>query len=136
MLPEAVAQEPDDGTMAGAGLEIDNISKRFGDLVALHDLSFSVRAGEVFGFVGSNGAGKTTTMRIVLGVLVPDAGQVIWEGKPIDFASRRRIGYMPEERGLYPKMKTGEQLDYLAQLHGLSAQAASMSTKRWLERFG
>src|SRR3989440_11345386 len=114
--------------MSDRQLEFDNLSKRYGDIVAARDVTFEVRAGEVFGFVGSNGAGKTTTMRIVLGVLVPDAGQVIWEGKPIDFASRRRIGYMPEERGLYPKMKTGEELDYLAQLHDLRAQAASAST--------
>ncbi len=85
---------------AGPGLEISRISKRYGQKVAVQDLSFDVRPGELFGFVGRNGAGKTTTMRIVLGVLAPDAGEVRWAGKPLDLGMRRRIGYMPEERGL------------------------------------
>jgi ABC-2 type transport system ATP-binding protein len=89
----------------------------------------------VFGFVGSNGAGKTTTMRIALGTLIPDRGEVLWEGSPITFAVRRRIGYMPEERGLYPKMRIGEQLIYLAQLHGATEAAATAAVNRWLERF-
>jgi ABC-2 type transport system ATP-binding protein len=117
-------------------LEIQGITKRYGDLVAVNDLSLEVRQGEVFGFVGSNGAGKTTTMRIVLGVLLPDAGQVRWAGSPIEFETRRRIGYMPEERGLYPKMRIGEQLIYLAQLHGADSETASRSVGAWLDRFG
>ena len=120
----------------GQGLELSRLRKRYGDLVAVRDLSFDVTPGEVFGFVGSNGAGKTTTMRIVLGVLQPDGGDVLWGGKPIDFEVRRKIGYMPEERGLYPKMRTAEQLRYLAQLHGSSAQEAAIATARWLDRFG
>jgi ABC-2 type transport system ATP-binding protein len=119
----------------GAGLGLNGLSKRYGDLVAVRDLSFDVQPGEVFGFVGSNGAGKTTTMRIVLGVLIADGGTVSWGGKPIDFETRRRIGYMPEERGLYPKMRLGEQLEYLAQLHGMSATQAAASIGKWLERF-
>ena len=99
-------------------------------------LSFEVRPGEVFGFVGSNGAGKTTTMRIVLGVLIADGGNVLWNGAPIDFKTRRRIGYMPEERGLYPKMRAGEQLTYLAQLHGTFPDAAAAASAHWLDRFG
>jgi ABC-2 type transport system ATP-binding protein len=118
------------------GLELEGISKRYGDLQAVRDLSLDVRPGEVFGFVGSNGAGKTTTMRIVLGVLVPDGGEVRWAGAPIDFETRRRIGYMPEERGLYPKMRIGEQLLYLAQLHGADSATAQRSTDHWLELFG
>jgi len=118
------------------GLELAGITKRYGDLVAVHDLSFEVRPGEVLGFVGSNGAGKTTTMRIVLGVLDADGGEVRWSGSPIGFETRRRIGYMPEERGLYPKMRIGEQLLYLAQLHGASHADAAASVKRWLDRFG
>jgi ABC-2 type transport system ATP-binding protein len=118
------------------GLELRGITKRYGDLVAVRDLSLEVHPGEVFGFVGSNGAGKTTTMRIVLGVLLPDGGEVLWAGSPIGFETRRRIGYMPEERGLYPKMRIGEQLSYLGQLHGLDAGAASRSVSLWLERFG
>ncbi|WP_214368080.1 ABC transporter ATP-binding protein [Pseudonocardia sp. H11422] len=117
-------------------LDIGGISKRFGRLVALDDVTFTVRPGELFGFVGSNGAGKTTTMRIVLGVLSADAGEVRWKGAPIDAEGRRRIGYMPEERGLYPKMKVGDQLEYLARLHGLDARAAVSSTRRWTERLG
>src|SRR5690606_1673878 len=90
----------------------------------------------IFGFVGSNGAGKTTTMRIILGVLRPDAGEVRWDGRPVDLDVRRRIGYMPEERGLYPRMKVGEQLVYLARLHGLSPEAARTAMEHWTEVLG
>ena len=92
----------------------------------------------MFGFVGPNGAGKTTTMRIVLGVLEPDAGEVRWRGAPLDADDRRRrIGYMPEERGLYPKMKVGEQLAYLAELHGLDRAARGRARREhWMERLG
>jgi ABC-2 type transport system ATP-binding protein len=119
-----------------SGLEIDTISKRYGDVVALDEMSFDVRPGELFGFVGSNGAGKTTTMRIALGVLAADSGQVRWNGEPINLETRRHIGYMPEERGLYPKMPVAEQLVYLARLHGLTAAAAAKSVDNWLERLG
>ncbi len=122
--------------MADRGLSIAGISKRYGETVAVQDLSFDVRAGELFGFVGRNGAGKTTTMRIVLGVLTPDAGVVRWAGAPLDFSARRRIGYMPEERGLYPKMRVAEQLAYLGELHGMTDAEARGSTERWLDRFG
>jgi ABC-2 type transport system ATP-binding protein len=117
-------------------LEIDRISKSFGDVVALRELAFDVRAGELFGFVGSNGAGKTTAMRIALGVLAADSGEVRWDGAPVTLETRRRIGYMPEERGLYPKMKVGEQLVYLARLHGLSPAAAERAVADWTERLG
>ena len=117
-------------------LEIRGISKRYGETVAVQDLSFDVHAGELFGFVGRNGAGKTTTMRIVLGVLAPDAGEVRWDGRPLDLAVRRRIGYMPEERGLYPKMRLSEQLAYLGELHGMAGSEARASAVRWLDRFG
>ncbi|HVV21901.1 MAG TPA: ATP-binding cassette domain-containing protein [Pseudonocardiaceae bacterium] len=118
------------------GLEIDHVCKRYGDVVALQDMTFEVRPGELFGFVGSNGAGKTTTMRIALGVLSADAGEVRWDGRPVDLDTRRHIGYMPEERGLYPRMKVAEQLVYLARLHGMTARAAAASVDRWLERLG
>src|ERR1700730_17563496 len=121
--------------MPDRGLEIQGISKRYGQLEAVRDLSFDVGPGEVFGFVGSNGAGKTTTMRVVLGTLIPDRGDVLWDGSPISFEVRRRIGYMPEERGLYPKMRIGEQLIYLAQLHGATQAAAATAVALWLERF-
>jgi len=117
-------------------LEIDRVSKRYGNVAALQELSFEVRAGELFGFVGPNGAGKTTTMRIVLGVLAADAGEVRWGGTPITFATRRRIGYMPEERGLYPSMGVTEQLVYLAELHGMRTRAARTAAAGWLERLG
>jgi len=117
-------------------LEVDNVSKRYGDVVALRDLTFDVRAGELFGFVGSNGAGKTTAMRVILGVLAADAGEVRWAGRPLDLQTRRQIGYMPEERGLYPKMKVREQLRYLARLHGMAVAAATASVDRWLDRLG
>jgi ABC-2 type transport system ATP-binding protein len=123
-------------TVHHSGLEIDAISKRYGDVVALNDMSFDVQPGELFGFVGSNGAGKTTTMRIALGVLAADAGEVRWNGEPINLETRRHIGYMPEERGLYPRMKVAEQLVYLARLHGLSAADATASVDTWLERLG
>ena len=117
-------------------LEIDGISKRYGQTVAVEDLTFEVRAGELFGFVGRNGAGKTTTMRAVLGVLAPDAGVVRWLGVPLTFEARRRIGYMPEERGLYPRMRLQEQLTYLGELHGMAGRDAAAAAHRWLERFG
>ncbi|HXV93416.1 MAG TPA: ATP-binding cassette domain-containing protein [Pseudonocardia sp.] len=117
-------------------LDIGGISKRFGTVQALDDVSFAVRPGELFGFVGSNGSGKTTTMRIVLGVLEADAGEVRWQGEPITADARRRIGDMPEERGLYPQMKGGEQLRYLARLHGVTAAEAQTSVERWTERLG
>jgi len=117
-------------------LELSHLRKRFGDVQALDDLSFSVGAGEIFGFVGSNGAGKTTTMRIALGVLAADAGTVTWDGRSLDLDLRRTVGYMPEERGLYPQMKVGEQLVYLARLHGLTRDAAVTAMESWTERLG
>ncbi len=117
-------------------LELSHLTKRFGSLEALHDLSFDVRPGEIFGFVGANGAGKTTTMRVVLGVLEADSGSVIWDGSPITFAARRRIGYIPEDRGLYPKMTVIAQLEYFARLHGVVRKAAHAASIALLERLG
>ncbi|MHA6764651.1 ABC transporter ATP-binding protein [Streptacidiphilus sp. PAMC 29251] len=122
--------------MSDRRLEVDRVSKRYGETVALSEMTFDVRAGEIFGFVGSNGAGKTTTMRIALGVLAADAGEVRWDGAPVDLQTRSRIGYMPEERGLYPRMKVGEQLEYLARLHGLSRADAVRATGEWTRRLG
>ena len=117
-------------------LTLSNLSKRFGSLQALDRLSLSLEAGEIVGFVGANGAGKSTTMRIVMGVLAADCGTVTWKGSPVDAATRRAIGYMPEERGLYPRMKVAEQLVYLARLHGLSASSAKAAVNQWTERLG
>jgi len=117
-------------------LEINDLHKSYGELRALDGVTFSVGSGEIFGFVGSNGAGKTTTMRITLGVLASDSGEVRWNGHPIGLDDRRRIGYMPSERGLYPRMKVGEQLQYLARLHGLSKKGAEAAARKWTERLG
>ena len=117
-------------------LELDGLTRRFGELTALDDLSFSVGAGQVVGFLGPNGAGKTTTMRAVFGLTDLDAGTVRWNGAPVGQSERRRFGYMPEERGLYPSMLVGEQLEYLGRLHGMSAADAASATEAWLERLG
>lgn len=117
-------------------LEIRNLDKRYGTRQVLTDVSFDVHPARMTGFVGANGAGKTTTMRIILGVLAADAGTVSLGGSPLDAGARRRFGYMPEERGLYPKMKLREQLVYLARLHGLPADRATRNATALLERLG
>ena len=114
-------------------LELDRLSRKYGDIVALDDLSFTVRPGQMYGFVGTNGAGKTTAMRIVLGVLEPDSGEVRWQGRPVDRDVRRDFGYMPEERGLYPKMRVHDHLVYLAQLHGVAKNTARRTADELLE---
>jgi len=105
-------------------LEADRISKNFGPVQAVTDLSFSARPGAVFGLLGPNGAGKTTTIRMVLDILEPDGGEVRWNGKRVDAGSRHLFGYLPEERGLYPKMRIGDQLLFFARLHGVETKAA------------
>src|SRR6476661_6066486 len=117
-------------------LEFEGLHKSFGDNHVLDGVGFTVAPGTMFGFCGSNGAGKTTTMRIAMGLVRPDSGSVRWQGRPLDQESRRRIGYMPEERGLYPKMKVGEQVTYLARLHGLDAAAAARASDEWVGRLG
>ncbi|MET8259032.1 ABC transporter ATP-binding protein [Micromonospora sp. NPDC005553] len=117
-------------------LRLDGVDRSFGDRQVLRNVSFEVSAGRMTGFVGANGAGKTTTMRIILGVLAPDAGEVSWGGTTLTPQDRRRFGYMPEERGLYPKMTTREQVTYLGRLHGLDAAAARRSTDALLDRVG
>ncbi|MDQ0378981.1 ABC transporter ATP-binding protein [Amycolatopsis thermophila] len=112
------------------------MSKRYGSVVALDGISFEVGPGELFGFVGSNGACKTTTMRIALGVLAADGGEVRFGGELVTHETRTRIGYMPEERGLYPKMLVSDQLVYLAELHGLDTARAHRSAEAWIERLG
>ncbi|GAA4582023.1 ATP-binding cassette domain-containing protein [Planotetraspora phitsanulokensis] len=117
-------------------LEVQDLRKRFGDKVALDGVGFAVRPGEMFGFVGANGAGKTTTMRIVMGVLDADSGEVRLDGTPLTYDARRRFGYMPEERGLYQKMKVAEQVEYFGRLHGLGRAAARDAAGELLERLG
>ena len=102
-------------------LTFSQVSKRFGAVQALDDCSFSVGRGRMLGFLGPNGAGKTTAMRAVFDLVRIDGGELLWDGRPIGLAERLRFGYMPEERGLYPRMRVGEQLEYFGCLHGLSA---------------
>ena len=115
-------------------LGFSHVNKRFGAVQALHDCSFSVERGRMLGFLGPNGAGKTTAMRAVFGLVELDSGQVLWNGQPIEAAERMQFGYMPEERGLYPRMRVGEQLAYFGRLHGLDDGASRAAAERWLER--
>ncbi len=117
-------------------LRMEGLHLRYGDVVALDHLSLTVPSGEVVGFLGANGAGKTTAMRAVFGLVSLEAGEVTWQGARIGPDERRRFGYMPEERGLYPGMVVREQVEYLARLHGMSAPDAKRSAAVWLERVG
>jgi ABC-2 type transport system ATP-binding protein len=120
----------------GDGLGLQHVRKTFGSVQALDDCSFSVARGRMLGFLGPNGAGKTTAMRTIFGLVQPDDGELLWDGRPIGLTQRLRFGYMPEERGLYPRMPVAEQLAYFGCLHGLSAAAAGAASSRWLERLG
>jgi ABC-2 type transport system ATP-binding protein len=116
-------------------LRLDSLYKRFGEVVALEDCTLTVRSGQMLGFLGPNGAGKTTAMRTIFGLVRPDRGRVTWEDRELTTAVRRRIGYMPEERGLYPKMRVRKQLVYFGRLHGLDRPRAEQAVDRWLEVF-
>ena len=118
------------------GLSLQKVSKRFGSVQALADLSFSVEPGRMLGFLGPNGAGKTTAMRAVFGLVQLDSGEVLWRGRPVRLEERLRFGYMPEERGLYPRMTVRGQLEYFGRLHGLDADVARLAAHEWLERLG
>lgn len=122
--------------MTTGRLHLDGITKSYGSRVVLDGIRFDVEPGRLTGFVGGNGAGKTTTMRIILGVLAADAGTVTLAGAPVTTADRRRFGYMPEERGLYPKMKVLEQVVYLARLHGFGKADATVRATALLEELG
>ena len=115
-------------------LSVENVSKRFGDFTAVEDLSFDVRAGRVFGFLGPNGAGKTTTIRMIVGITAPDEGKIELFGQQFSHDLQERIGYLPEERGLYKKMKIQEQLRYFAALKGVSQAEADRRMDFWLDR--
>ncbi len=116
-------------------LVIDNISKSFTNVQAVHNLSFEVKPGEVFGFLGPNGAGKTTSIRMILDIIRPDSGQITWAGKATRDVPRRFWGYLPEERGLYPKMTVDDQLIFLARLYGRDKATVKRDLDEWLERF-
>jgi ABC-2 type transport system ATP-binding protein len=117
-------------------LDVIDLAKRYGDVVALDGTTFTAQPGRIVGFLGPNGAGKTTTMRCIFGLAQPDRGEVHWNGVRIDRDTRLRFGYMPEQRGLYPRMRVGEQLSYFAQQHGMRGVAANAAAARWLERMG
>lgn len=116
-------------------LQLDQVTKRFGNFTAVDRLSLNIPEKEIFGFLGANGAGKTTTFRMILGLLDPSEGKATWDGKPINYETSRIIGYLPEERGLYPKLKVREQIVYLARLRGMQKQAALKELEYWLARF-
>jgi ABC-2 type transport system ATP-binding protein len=116
-------------------LDVRNISKKFGDFTAVDRVSFSVEPGRIFGILGPNGAGKTTSIRMMNYITIPDEGSITIKGIPVGRETQPMIGYMPEERGLYKKMKVGEHLIYLAQLKGMKIDDAKKSLRYWLERF-
>jgi len=116
-------------------LQLDNVTKHFADKIAVNQVNFQVDSGQIFGLLGGNGAGKTTTMRMVLNLIYPDAGRILWKGRQYFDQLRQLMGYLPEERGLYPKVKVCDQLIYLAELRGMKHKAAEASLHQWLERF-
>ncbi|MGG1878756.1 ATP-binding cassette domain-containing protein [Paenibacillus cisolokensis] len=116
-------------------LQLEDVVKIYADKTAVNRISLEVEEGEIYGLLGANGAGKTTTMRMVLGLIYPDEGKILYNGKPYNKELRRLMGYLPEERGLYPKVKVSEQITYLGQLRGMSAKEADKSLKYWLEKF-
>ncbi len=117
-------------------LEIRDLAKRYGAVTALDGATFTARPGRIVGFLGPNGAGKTTTMRCIFGLARPDRGELRWKGAEIERDARLRFGYMPEQRGLYPRMRVAEQLSYFAQQHGMAGKAANAAATTWLERMG
>jgi ABC-2 type transport system ATP-binding protein len=117
-------------------LELRGVSKRYGSVQALNECAFRAATGRLTGFVGPNGAGKTTAMRVIFGLVSPDSGEARWNGRAIDASVRRRFGYMPEERGLYPRMRVRDQLLFFGRLSGLSSSRAGMAADRWLDALG
>ncbi|MDP9024433.1 MAG: ATP-binding cassette domain-containing protein [Candidatus Eremiobacteraeota bacterium] len=117
-------------------LVVSHVRKEFGSVRAVRDVSLTVESGSTFGLLGPNGAGKTTTMRMILGILTADGGTVRWKDAPVRGESRRHFGYLPEERGIYGKMKVRDQIAYFARLHGLRSPTLEPRVKRWIERLG
>lgn len=116
-------------------LKLEKVTKRFGQFTAVNSLSLDIPEGEIFGFLGANGAGKTTTFRMILGLLNRSEGKISWNGKPLDYHTSRMVGYLPEERGLYPKLRVREQIVYLARLRGMAKGEAAAELNAWLARF-
>lgn len=117
-------------------IQCKNVSKSFGEKIAIEDINLSIPSGGIFGLLGPNGAGKTTLIRIINRITIPNSGEVLFNGLPIKQSDVEKIGYMPEERGLYRKMKVGEQAMYLARLKGMSSYDAKNALKEWFVRFG
>lgn len=117
-------------------LRLQHIVKQYGNYRASNDVSFEIPSGKIFGLLGPNGAGKTTLIRMITRILYPDTGQLFFNGEPLSDKHTERIGYMPEERGLYKKMKVGEHLVYLGRLKGLTASQAKINVEAWLKKFG
>lgn len=116
-------------------LKLNHVTKRFGQFTAVNDLSLEIPEKEMFGFLGANGAGKTTTFRMILGLLDQSGGTITWKGAPINYSTSHLVGYLPEERGLYPKLKVRDQVVYLARLRGMQKRDALVELTSWLERF-
>ena len=115
-------------------ISVDRISKSYGDFVAVNELSIEVKTGSIFGLLGPNGAGKSTTIRMIVNITMPDSGQITLFGRPMSAKLQQRVGYLPEDRGLYKKMKVGEQLAFFAELKGLPRQEAYSRIDAWLKR--
>jgi ABC-2 type transport system ATP-binding protein len=115
-------------------LNVQNVTKRYGSFTAVNGVSFEAHPGRIFGFLGTNGAGKTTTMRMMLDIIRPDDGQILWNATPVSEIPRNRFGYLPEERGLYPRMRVQDHLLFLAQLYGAEERTAKATLDEWLER--
>ena len=116
-------------------LSIDNVTKRYGKFVAVDHVSFEAQPGRILGLLGPNGAGKTSTIRMITYITIPDEGQILFDGKPVGPWSQEQMGYLPEERGLYKKLRVGEQLRYLAELKGIPRADADARIRKWLDRF-
>ena len=116
-------------------LVLENVTKKFGSFIAVDNLSLKIPKGEIFGFLGANGAGKTTSFRMILGLLDQSDGKITWDGDAIDYKASSIIGYLPEERGLYPKLKVGEQIVYLASLRGMKKTESISELRKWLDFF-
>ncbi|KTD83507.1 ABC transporter ATP-binding protein [Paenibacillus etheri] len=116
-------------------LKLESVMKQYGEKTAVNGINLTVSKGEIYGLLGANGAGKTTTMRMVLGLIYPDGGNILYNGKPYNSELQQIMGYLPEERGLYPKVKVSDQIVYLARLRGMSASDADKSLRYWLDRF-
>lgn len=117
-------------------LQLNQVTKVYGDKTAVNRLNIEIGRGEIFGLLGANGAGKTTTMRMVLGLIYPDEGRILYEGQPYSLQLTKRLGYLPEERGLYPKVRVCDQIIYLAGLKGMHKRDADANLKSWLDKFG